>query len=241
MDFALSADQRELTEAAADFARRELNQDLAQRDDASVSRVERLLRSVEGVAYWAAVAPALACLPAAVGYRIACWRGGWDFRYRHAKRTELIRNLRELLGDELSLVTAQGMARECFRFASCEAIDVMRLRFRARPLRRQVEIRGREHLEAALATGKGAIVCSAISGPSTARSRCWAPTASRSPRSGAGSTTTRPGCPPPSGGSGTGSTPGGCAATGTGRTSSRGLAGSRWRRRPLPCCARVRC
>ena len=34
MDFALSAEQRELTEAATAFARRELNQDLAKRDDA---------------------------------------------------------------------------------------------------------------------------------------------------------------------------------------------------------------
>jgi lauroyl/myristoyl acyltransferase len=164
VDFAVSADQRELTEAAADFACRELNQDLAKRGKRPrmcASRVERLLRSVEGVAYWAAVAPALACLPPALGYRIACWRGDWEFRYRHAKRTELIRNLRELLGDELSPAAAQRLARDWFRFASCEAIDVMRLRFRARPLRGQVEIRGWEHLEAALATGKGAIVCSA--------------------------------------------------------------------------------
>ena len=34
MDFSLTADQRELTEAATDFARRELNQDLAKREDA---------------------------------------------------------------------------------------------------------------------------------------------------------------------------------------------------------------
>ena len=34
MDFALSAEQRELTEAAAAFARQELNQDLAEREDA---------------------------------------------------------------------------------------------------------------------------------------------------------------------------------------------------------------
>jgi alkylation response protein AidB-like acyl-CoA dehydrogenase len=34
VDFSLSAEQRELTEAAAAFARRELNQDLAKRDDA---------------------------------------------------------------------------------------------------------------------------------------------------------------------------------------------------------------
>ena len=34
MDFLLSAEQRELTEAAAAFARRELNQDLVKREDA---------------------------------------------------------------------------------------------------------------------------------------------------------------------------------------------------------------
>ena len=33
MDFSLSAEQRELTETAADFARRELKQDLVQRED----------------------------------------------------------------------------------------------------------------------------------------------------------------------------------------------------------------
>jgi phosphatidylinositol dimannoside acyltransferase len=125
------------------------------------SRVERLLRSVEGAAWWAAAAPALARLPAALGYRIACWRGDWDWRYRHAKRAELERNLRQLLGDELGPGAAERLARDWFRFASCEAIDVMRMRHRARPLRRLVEIRGREHLEAALASGKGAILCSA--------------------------------------------------------------------------------
>ena len=125
------------------------------------SRAERLLRSVEGVAYWAAVAPAVACLPAALGYRIACWRGDWEFRYRHRKRAELALNLRQLLGDEVSPDAAQRLTRDWFRFASCTAIDVMRLRYRARPLRRLVEIRGREHLDAALADGKGAILCSA--------------------------------------------------------------------------------
>ena len=37
----------------------------------------------------------------------------------------------------------------------------MRLRGRAEPLERLVEVRGREHLDAALAGGKGAILCSA--------------------------------------------------------------------------------
>ncbi|HEX6454431.1 MAG TPA: lysophospholipid acyltransferase family protein [Trebonia sp.] len=125
-------------------------------------RAERLLRSAEGVAYWAAVSPAAAFLPPALGYRLACWRGDWDYRYRHGKRAELMRNLRDLLGEEeVSEDAAQRLARDWFRFSSCEAIDVMRLRHRAQPLRRLVEIRGRENLDAALAGGKGAIVCSA--------------------------------------------------------------------------------
>ena len=38
MDFSLSAEQRELTEAADAFARRELNQDLLKREDAGEFR-----------------------------------------------------------------------------------------------------------------------------------------------------------------------------------------------------------
>jgi phosphatidylinositol dimannoside acyltransferase len=121
---------------------------------------QRLLHAVEGVAYWAAAAPVLARLPAAAGYRAACWRGDRQFRSQAAKSTELARNLRQVLGAELGQ-EAQQLTREWFRLASCEALDIKRLRGDGRPLRRLVEIRGREHLEAALAAGKGAIVCSA--------------------------------------------------------------------------------
>jgi len=121
----------------------------------------RLLRSVEGVAYWAAVAPVLARLPAALGYRIACWRGDLLFWGEAGKRTELVTNVRLVLGNELSPAAAQRVVREWFRLSSCSTVDVKRLRHGARPLRQLVEIRGREHLEAALAAGKGAILCSA--------------------------------------------------------------------------------
>jgi lauroyl/myristoyl acyltransferase len=118
-----------------------------------------MLRNAEGAAYWAAAAPILARLPAAIGYRVACWRGDWLFRFEAARRTELARNLRLVLGNELSAAAARQVTREWFRLFSCEAVDVKRLRHGARPLRRLVEIRGREHLEAALAGGKGAILC----------------------------------------------------------------------------------
>jgi lauroyl/myristoyl acyltransferase len=123
-------------------------------------RAGKLLRYLEGVAYWAAVAPVLARLPAVAGYRIACWRGDCFYRGQAQRRAEVTRNLRLVFGDGLSPAAAQRVARDWFRFDSCEAVDVMRLRRGARPLRRLVEIRGREHLEAALAAGKGAILCS---------------------------------------------------------------------------------
>ena len=123
------------------------------------NRAGRLLRSVKRAAYLVAVAPAVGRLPAVLGYRMACWRGGWHFRCQAGKRTEMARNLRLVLGDELSPAAAQQMTREWFRLGSCGAVDVMRLRRGTRPLRQLVEIRGQEHLEAALAAGKGALVC----------------------------------------------------------------------------------
>jgi lauroyl/myristoyl acyltransferase len=123
--------------------------------------MERLLRSAESVAYWLVVAPLAARLPASLAYRIACWRGDWCFRYRAEKRSQIVRNLRQVLGDELGQQEAARLAREFFRMTSCEAIDVMRLRGQARSLRKLVEIRGREHLDATLAAGKGAILCTA--------------------------------------------------------------------------------
>jgi phosphatidylinositol dimannoside acyltransferase len=124
-------------------------------------RAARLLRKAEGVAYWGVTAPALARMPAALGYRMACRRGDWLGRQQASKRADLERNLRRVLGAELSRVALREASRDWFRFASCDAVDVMRLRHGARPLRRLVTIRGREHLEAALAGGKGAILCSA--------------------------------------------------------------------------------
>lgn len=124
-------------------------------------RVGRLLRGAEFLAYWLVVAPLAALLPAGPAYRVACWRGDWNFRCRAAKRSEIARNLRQVLGDELDAEEAEDTAREFFRLISCEVIDVVRLRGRARSLGKLVEIRGREHLDAALGGGKGAILCSA--------------------------------------------------------------------------------
>ena len=125
----------------------------------SDNRTRRLRRTVQRAAYLAVVAPAVGRLPAALSYRMACWRGDWHFRCQAGKRTEMARNLRLVLGDELSPAAARQVTREWFRLESCAAVDLMRLRRETQPLRRLVEIRGRDHVAAALAAGKGAIVC----------------------------------------------------------------------------------
>jgi lauroyl/myristoyl acyltransferase len=121
----------------------------------------RLLREAEDVTYWLVVAPLAALLPSGLAYRAACWRGDLHFRYRAGKRSEIVRNLRQVLGEELGSEEAERLARDFFRFRSCHIIDVMRLRGRARSLGKLVEIRGHEYLDAALAGGSGAILCSA--------------------------------------------------------------------------------
>jgi len=124
-----------------------------------IVRARRLFSNTERLAYWLVVAPLAACLPASLAYRVACWWGDWTFRRWAGKRTEIVRNVRQVL--EVGPEEAERLARDCMRFLSCNVIDLMRLRGRARSLGKLVEIRGREHLDAALAGGKGAILCTA--------------------------------------------------------------------------------
>jgi KDO2-lipid IV(A) lauroyltransferase len=122
------------------------------------------LRAAEAIAFWLVTAPFLALLPSGIGYRAACWRGDWTFRSDPGKRDQITSNLRLVLGEELGEQEAERMTREVFRQRSCWMIDLMRMRRKGRALGKLVEIRGREHLDAALAGGKGAILCSAHQG-----------------------------------------------------------------------------
>jgi KDO2-lipid IV(A) lauroyltransferase len=126
-----------------------------------VTTIRRLLRSAETIAFWLAVAPLLALLPGRLAYRAACLRGDLTLRYWPEKHAEVVHGLRQVLGEELSDQEAERLARVVFRIRTCEVIDLMLLRGRARSLGKLVEIRGREHLDAALAGGKGAILCGA--------------------------------------------------------------------------------
>ena len=62
----------------------------------------QLLRKAESLAYW--LEGAAGGIPAAsLAYRVACWRGDWTSRSWPEKRSEMMDNLRQVLGDELTL------------------------------------------------------------------------------------------------------------------------------------------
>jgi Kdo2-lipid IVA lauroyltransferase/acyltransferase len=109
--------------------------------------------------YRSLVVPVSAFLPAPLAYGAACVSG--DLRYLRdaAVREQVLRNLKEILGDRLAHKERQRASRDYFRHLGCQLVDELRLRGEAEAIRDLVEIRGLEHVEAALAAGKGALLC----------------------------------------------------------------------------------
>lgn len=132
---------------------------LAERHE--IPTYEQLICNLEELLYKLMIVPLVAFLPAFLAYRLACLRGDWRCRHDRFMREQVMYSLNQLLGDQLSTTERVRVTRDFFRRRSCEAIDVMRLGGKGRALARLVEIRGLEHLETALATGKGAIICCA--------------------------------------------------------------------------------
>ena len=124
-------------------------------------RAGRLLRNMEGRLTGPLAAPLLARVPPRRLRRRVLARATGFTGTRPLSAPSWLVTSGRCSGPERNPAAVERVTRDWFRFASCEAVDVKRLRHGARPLRRLVEIRGREHLEAALAAGKGAILCSA--------------------------------------------------------------------------------
>ena len=100
----------------------------------------------------------VAFLPASLAYRLACLYGDWRYWRETNTREAIMLGLKEVLGDQLNPAERTQVMRKYFRLRACGAIDQPRLAGRGRALSRLVEIRGLEHIEAALAAGKGAII-----------------------------------------------------------------------------------
>lgn len=120
-----------------------------------------LMCQFEELLYRLVIVPLVAFLPAPLAYGVACLFGDWRCRIDAALRTQIICNLAGVFGDQLSQAERAGVARDFFRQKACQSIDRMRLAGKGRALARLVEIRGLEHLENAMAAGKGAVLCDA--------------------------------------------------------------------------------
>jgi Kdo2-lipid IVA lauroyltransferase/acyltransferase len=123
--------------------------------------IYKIIHYLEELLYRLVIVPLVAFLPAPLAYGLACARGDGRYLYDKLARERIMHNLEAVLGDQLSPNERAGVTRDFFRRRSCEAMDMMRLAGSSRALARLVEIRGLEHVEAALAAGKGAIICCA--------------------------------------------------------------------------------
>ncbi len=128
---------------------------------------EEAICTFEHALYFAIIVPLVAFLPAPLAYGIACTRGNWRSRLDKRMSRQVRSSLEDILGDQLSQAEQDEAVLDFFRLRSCEAVDKRRLVGKGRQLARLVEIRGLEHVEAALSAGKGAILCGAHFGSFT--------------------------------------------------------------------------
>jgi KDO2-lipid IV(A) lauroyltransferase len=119
------------------------------------------LRRLEMALYYIVIIPLIAFLPARLAYDVASLRAKLLYIWDVPKRKRILRSLEGVLGNQLSQKELTCVARDHFRIRSSEVVDVMRLAGNGQALAQLVEMRGLEHIEAALAAGKGAILCSA--------------------------------------------------------------------------------
>jgi lauroyl/myristoyl acyltransferase len=133
---------------------------LHKRQGAKLERFVRTLGDLEEIFYRLVIVPVVAFFPAPAAYGLACLRADCRYLVDTSEREKIIHNLEGVLGDQLDSTELAHVARDYFRRRSCEAMDLMRLAGKGRALARLVEIRGLEHIEAALANGKGAVICS---------------------------------------------------------------------------------
>lgn len=122
---------------------------------------EGILNRLELGLYHVVIVPLIAFLPAPLAYGIARLQGNWRYRLASSKREYILHGLEGVFGDQMSAAERIQVTRDYFRLYSCQAVDTMRLAGKGRALARLVEIRGLEHIEEALASGKGCILCSA--------------------------------------------------------------------------------
>jgi lauroyl/myristoyl acyltransferase len=125
------------------------------------------LLKLDEILYHKFVVPAVAFLPAPLAYGVAVVHADVLYSLRDDLRRELEDRMQLVLGEQLTTIERKRASRNFVRIRSCERVDQVRLLGSGRALLGLVKVRGKEHIEAALARGKGAILCSAHFGSPT--------------------------------------------------------------------------
>ena len=122
---------------------------------------ELLLLKLDFVLYHMVGAPIAAMLPARLAYLLAKVHGDFRHRLDTSLRREVASCLEGVLGSQLDAVGRELVVQDYFRLLSCETVDALRLIGSGRRLTSLVQVRGLEHLTAAIGRGKGVILCGA--------------------------------------------------------------------------------
>lgn len=120
-----------------------------------------LLLRVEIGTYRYVMMPLVARLPSRAAYRLGRIAGDLQYQLESTKRRTHLKCVEFALGEQLGPEGGIRVVHDSFRLRACEEIDRSRLSGNGRLLAQLVNIRGLEHVESALARGKGAIIGSA--------------------------------------------------------------------------------
>jgi len=121
----------------------------------------KFANNLDNFVYPRFIVPLVAFLPAQLAYGVALLQGDIAFVLQRYRRTQVLRSIKLMFGDEFGLVERRKMVRDYFCVRSCAKIDAMRLLGSGKALTGQVRVIGLEHLRNALSGGKGAILYSA--------------------------------------------------------------------------------
>lgn len=100
--------------------------------------------------------------PPRLGYTLCHWLGGIIYRFHKPGRATVQLNLRRILGPQASSLEVNRRARATFSYILYNYFDLFRLPALDRQTVAQlVTVRGWEHVEAALAEGRGLVMISA--------------------------------------------------------------------------------
>ncbi len=107
--------------------------------------------------------PARLCMkaPRRIGLRAGRWAGTFSFVLSREHRETALANLEKVFGGELSPSRRRSLARESFQSAALAVVETLQgMTWSEQQFRETVVLEGREHAQATLALGKGALFTS---------------------------------------------------------------------------------